>query len=90
MVDGTITNNKGKAKQDPRVPPPRKFHPPRGGQHPINIHVNHVPITSRDNDMVAAAPPTHRRQMNKHKFFHHAPLRGSDESRARALVCFSF
>lgn len=39
VVDAAITNEKGKQKQDPRVPPPRKFPPPRGGQHPINIHV---------------------------------------------------
>lgn len=61
VVDAAINiNNKGKQKQDPRVPPPRKFPPPRGGQHPINIHVsNPAPNTSQDSDMVAAVPTNH-------------------------------
>ena len=128
VVDAANTNNKGKRKQDPRVPPPRKFPPPRGGQHPINIHVkNPVPITSQV-DKVTTAPSTHdstsksnpcqvrteyqrpalsdlegifgseteeiqepnhrRRQKKKQEFFRHASLRGSDESRAKALVGF--
>jgi hypothetical protein len=62
VVNTAITNTvtKGKQKQDPRVPPPRKFPPPHGGQHPIDIHINNpAPNTSQESNMVATAPTNH-------------------------------
>ena len=51
VIDAPNANNRGKQRQesqDPRVPFPRKFCPPRGGQHRITIRVNNpAPNTSQ-------------------------------------------
>jgi hypothetical protein len=123
-------NNKGKQRQDPKLPLPRKFPPPRGGQNRISICVNDpAPSTSQvsnkeaalNNTARASTPrsnlrmgskvnrpsssketfgsdateenqePNHsnRRRQKKRRLFFHSRLRGSDEVRTEALVCFS-
>ena len=48
----------------PQLPPPRKFHRPRGGQHPINIRVN--PASDIDLEAVEEnQEPIHRRRQKK-------------------------
>ena len=73
----------------PQLPPPRKFHRPRGGQHLINIRVN--PASDIDLEAVEEnQEPIHRRRQKKRQdFFSHAPLRGSNEARTQSLVSFS-